>query len=348
MGIKQLSAVLKENCKKGIKEKPVASYTFKKIAIDISNFIYQFLIAVRSSGNPLGYGDIPTSHLIGMFYRTLRIVESGIIPIFIFDGKPPELKIYELKKRKEKREKADEELKIAEELENKIEIEKQTKRKIKVTDEHVKDCKKLLDLLKIPYLTAPSEAEAFCAYLCKQKIVHAVATEDMDTLPFGGLKLLRNFSAGVTKNQKIIEYNLEELLKDLDMNLDEFIDLCILLGCDYTESCKGIGPKKSLIFIKKYKNIENIFKNEKIEKNELFNFEKAREIFKELSSIEVDIDEREMNIKWDEIDMKEIKKYLVEEKGFEEKRVENGVNMMMKCRNKAKQSSLDAFIKKKQ
>lgn len=347
MGIKQLSVILKEHCKKGVKEKQVGSFAFKKVAIDISNFIYQFLIAVRSGGSALGYGDTTTSHLVGMFYRTIRIVESGVTPIFVFDGKPPELKLYELKKRSDRRDKAEEQLKLAMEAEDKAEIEKQTKRKIKVSEEHVNDCKRLLKLMGIPYLTAPSEAEAFCAYLCKVKCVDAVATEDMDALPFGAPVLLRGFSSAAVKKTHVTEYNLQTCLGELDMNLPEFIDLCILLGCDYTESGKGIGPKKGVSLIKKYRCIEKIFEHEKMEVSPNFEYQKAREIFNELSNIPVETNVSEFTIKWDDINLEEVKKFLVTEKAFDENRVINGIKLLKSCRNKSKQTSLDKFLRKK-
>ncbi|KAK6089894.1 hypothetical protein P3W45_001097 [Vairimorpha bombi] len=347
MGIKQLSQLLKENCKKGIKEKPIQFYSFKKIGIDTSMFIYQFLIAVRADGNTLGVGDNTTSHIVGMLYRTIRLVESGIIPIFIFDGKPPEMKMYELKKRTGRREKADEDLKKAEELEDKALIEKHEKRKVKVNEEHVNDCKKLLTLLGIPYLTAPSEAEAFCAYLCKKKFIHGVATEDMDALTFGSPILLRNFTASATKKLPIIEYNLELCLKELDIDMPSFIDLCILLGCDYTESLKGIGMKRGLSLIKKHGSIENILKNEKIELSETFEYEKARDMFSSLSNIEVEIDQKDFSIKWDQVNLEEIKAFLVTEKKFDEIRVVKGVEKFLSFRNRSKQSNLDSFFAKK-
>lgn len=78
--------------------------------------LYQFLIAVRSEGSQLTNADgETTSHLMGTFYRTIRLVENGIKPVYVFDGKPPELKSGELNKRAEKREEAQKALTQAEE-----------------------------------------------------------------------------------------------------------------------------------------------------------------------------------------------------------------------------------------
>ncbi|EQB62347.1 flap endonuclease-1 [Vairimorpha apis BRL 01] len=344
MGIKNLSQLLKVHCKKSIKERPISYYSNKKIAIDASMFIYQFLIAVRADGSALMGEDSITSHLVGLFYRNIRLVDNGIIPVYVFDGKPPEIKMFELKKRTEKREKADEEYKKAELAEDKVLMEKHEKRRIKVNMDHVNECKKLLDLMGMPYVTAPSEAEAFCAYLCKKKYVHGVATEDMDALTFGSPILLRNFTAAQNKKLPIVEYNLESILKELEINMNEFIDLCIILGCDYCDSLKNIGIKRGINLIKKYKTLEKILEYENVDKN-FVDFKAAREMFKSLS--EIDMEVKEFKIRWDEIIIDDIKKFLVDDKKFDESRIVKGIEKFLNCRNKTKQTSLDGFFRKK-
>ncbi|KAK3409316.1 hypothetical protein EUGRSUZ_J01445 [Eucalyptus grandis] len=108
-----------------------------------------------------------TSHLQGMFYRTIRLLEAGIKPAYVFDGKPPDLKKQELAKRFLKRAAASEELAVAIASQNKEDMEKLSKRTMKVTQHHNEDCKKLLKLMDLPVVEAPSEAEAQCAALCK-------------------------------------------------------------------------------------------------------------------------------------------------------------------------------------
>ncbi|KAF9764148.1 Flap endonuclease 1 [Nosema granulosis] len=345
MGIKQLSKVIKDNSKKGIKERSLGFYADKKVCIDASMFIYQFLIAVRSDGASLGTEDNTTSHIVGMFYRTIRLVEAGVTPVYVFDGAPPESKMFELKKRTERREKAEEGFKKAEEGGDKQEMEKFEKRKIKVGKEHVEDCKTLLKLMGIPFITAPSEAEAFCAYLCMKNYADGVATEDMDALTFGAPLVLRNFTASQAKKVPVLEYDLGTILKEMGLSMDEFIDLCILLGCDYSETLKGIGIKRSVGLIKKYRSIEKILEKEDIKEEEIkkFNFEDARAIFKELPFLEAEVSE--FKIQWEEIKVEEIKKFLVEEKKFGEQRVTKGVEKLLAARKRPKQGRLDQFFK---
>merc|ERR1712012_1273705 len=152
-------------------------------------------IAVRSEGAQLTNADgETTSHLMGTFYRTIRMVENGIKPVYVFDGKPPTMKSGELEKRKKKREDAEAALAKAKEEGNMEEVDKQNRRLVKVGTNHVNDCKKLLELMGVPYVSAPCEAEAQCAELVKSGKVYAVGTEDMDALTFGSKVLLRHLT----------------------------------------------------------------------------------------------------------------------------------------------------------
>jgi len=94
MGIKGLTALLQEHAPNAIKEHEIKTLFGRKVAIDASMSIYQFLIAVRQKDGEMLTNDAgeTTSHLMGFFYRTIRIVENGIKPAYVFDGKPPEMK----------------------------------------------------------------------------------------------------------------------------------------------------------------------------------------------------------------------------------------------------------------
>lgn len=341
MGIKQLSKLIKEKCPKGVIPRKFNYYSSSKVAIDASLCIYQFLIAVRSDGSNLGFNDETTSHIIGLFYRTIKMVEAGLIPVFVFDGKAPAMKIAELQKRLEKREKATKMAEIAEMNNDKEEVAKQEKRKVKVEETHVNDCKKLLKLMGIPFVTAISESEAYCSYLCKNKYVDGVATEDMDALCFGTPILLRNMNASQSKKLDIDEYNLSIILKEMDIDMKQFTDLCILLGCDYCDTIKGIGYKRAYDFIKKHGSIEEILKNEKTEVPENFDYESAREIFHSLGNMG---EPGTFKIDYDSVDVEGLVEYLCTEKGFDEKRVKNGVEKIMKTKTRGVQKKISDFF----
>ena len=154
MGIKGLTKLISEQAPDAMKESALESFVGRKVAFDASMHIYQFLAVVGRSGDQVltnEAGEV-TAHLQGLFHRTIRIVEAGIKPIFVFDGKPPELKSAEIAERREKREEADKALAAAKEAGDAAEVEKLSKRTIKVTKDQNEDCKKLLRLMGIPVL----------------------------------------------------------------------------------------------------------------------------------------------------------------------------------------------------
>merc|ERR1719434_45552 len=114
---------------------------------------------------------------------------------------------------------------------------------VKVTREQNEETKRLLTLMGIPVVDAPSEAEATCAALCRDGKVHAAATEDADCLTFGTKTLVRNLMAAESQKKTILEVSLERALEQLNVTMDQFIDFCILSGCDYCDTIKGVGPQ---------------------------------------------------------------------------------------------------------
>lgn len=182
--------------------------------------IYSFLIAVRSDGQQLmNESGETTSHLMGMFYRTLRIVDNGIKPLYVFDGAPPKMKSGELAKRFQRKTEATEAHDEAKETGTAEEVEKFSRRTVKVTREHNDECKKLLTLMGVPYIVAPTEAEAQCAVLARAGKVYAAASEDMDTLCFNSPILLRHLTFSEQRKEPILEISLEKVLAGLGIDM---------------------------------------------------------------------------------------------------------------------------------
>ncbi|KAF5315053.1 hypothetical protein D9619_007339 [Psilocybe cf. subviscida] len=260
MGIKGLTALLAEHAPKAIKESEIKTLFGRKVAIDASMSIYQFLIAVRQRDGEMLQNDAgeTTSHLMGFFYRTIRIVENGIKPAYVFDGKPPEMKKGVLSKRLERREEAKAEGEAAKETGTAEDVDRFSRRTVKVTREHNEECRRLLKLMGIPVVIAPSEAEAQCAELARGGKVFAAGSEDMDTLTFSAPILYRHLTFSEAKKQPISEINLKEALEGLGMNMSQFIELCILLGCDYLEPIKGVGPKSALKLLKEHGSLGKV------------------------------------------------------------------------------------------
>lgn len=159
-----------------------------------------------------------TSHLMGMFYRTLRMVDNGIKPLYVFDGAPPKLKSGELAKRTARKAEATEAHEEAKETGTAEDVEKFSRRTVRVTREHNAECKKLLKLMGIPYIDAPTEAEAQCAVLARAGKVYAAASEDMDTLCFEAPILLRHLTFSEQRKEPIQEIHLNRALEGLGMD----------------------------------------------------------------------------------------------------------------------------------
>lgn len=344
MGIQGLSKLIADYAPSAVREGEISSYFGRKVAIDASMSIYQFLIAVRQEGSTLVNADgETTSHLMGTFYRTIRLIENGLKPVYVFDGKPPEMKSGELSKRQERREEAQKQLEKAEDAGDMANVDKFSRRLVKVTKQHNEDCKQLLRLMGVPCIDAPCEAEAQCAALVAAGKVFATATEDMDGLTFGSSILLRHLTFSEARKMPIKEFNLEKVLLGLNMDQDKFIDLCILLGCDYCSTIKGVGPKRAVELMKAHGSIEEIVKH--IDKKkygipEDWMYKEARQLFKAPEVAEPDT----LQIKWDVPDEDQLVQFLCEKNAFNEDRVRNGVKKLTKARTGSTQGRLDNFF----
>ncbi|KAJ4387804.1 Elongation of fatty acids protein 2 [Gnomoniopsis smithogilvyi] len=350
MGIKQLFSIIKEEAPDAIKEGEIKNQFGRKVAIDASMSIYSFLIAVRSDGQQLmNESGETTSHLMGMFYRTLRIVDNGIKPLYVFDGAPPKLKSGELAKRYQRKQEATEGLEEAKETGTAEDVEKFSRRTVRVTREHNAECQKLLKLMGIPYLIAPTEAEAQCAVLARAGKVYAAASEDMDTLCFDAPILLRHLTFSEQRKEPIQEVHLGKVLEGLNMDRKQFVDLCILLGCDYLDPIPKIGPNTALKLIREHGSLEKVvefIENDKKSKYTLpedWPYKDARDLF-----FEPDVrsaDDPLCNFKWDKPDVDGLVQFLVNEKGFSEDRVRGAAAKLEKNLKSNQQARLEGFFK---
>lgn len=347
MGITGLSKLIFDKAPSSVKENDIKNYFGRKVAIDASMAIYQFLIAIRQDGNQLtnDEGEV-TSHIAGLFYRTIRMLENGIKPVYVFDGRPPQMKSGELAKRQERRAEAEKKLAEATEAGEQEEVDKFQRRLVKVTKQHMDDCKKLLRLMGVPVIEAPTEAEAQCATLVKAGKVYATATEDMDALTFASNRLLRHMTYSEARKMPIQEFILERVLQEMDMTQEQFIDLCILLGCDYCESIRGIGPKRAYELVKQHKSIEEILQKidtKKYTVPEEWMFKEARSLFVNPDVSPCD----DIELKWREPEEENLIEFMCKEKGFNEDRIRNGIKKLIKSKKQSTQGRLDDFFKVK-
>ncbi|KAJ5469514.1 Flap endonuclease 1 [Penicillium diatomitis] len=350
MGIKNLYQIISENAPDAIKTGEIKNHFGRKVAIDASMSIYSFLIAVRSEGQQLmSESGETTSHLMGMFYRTLRMVDNGIKPLYVFDGAPPKLKSGELAKRGARKAEAAEAHEEAKETGTAEDVEKFSRRTVRVTREHNAECKKLLKLMGIPYIDAPTEAEAQCAVLARAGKVYAAASEDMDTLCFEAPILLRHLTFSEQRKEPIQEIHLNKAMEGLNMDRNQFIDLCILLGCDYLEPIPKVGPSTALALIREHGTLEKVveYMNNDPKKKyvipEDWPFQDARELFAHPDVR--DANHPDCDFKWEAPDVEALVQFLVADKGFNEDRVRNGAARLTKNLKSAQQSRLEGFFK---
>jgi len=266
--------------------------------------------------------------------------------VYVFDGKPPSMKGGELAKRTEKRADATKSLEAAKEGGDAAEVEKFTRRLVRVTPQHNKDCQDLLKLMGIPFIIAPCEAEAQCAELVKGKVVYATVTEDMDALTFGTTVLLRDMTQSAAKKLPVREFHLKTFLEEAGLTMPEFIDLSILLGCDYCDKIRGVGPKSAVTLIKQHHTIENILAN--ADAKFLANvppdwpYKQARELFVNPEVTPAS----ECSFKWGLPDAAALMDFMHTKNGFAEKSVQGGIDKLTASRSGAVQGRLDSFFTK--
>ncbi len=302
----------------------------KKIALDAFNAMYQFLAKIRQpDGTPLmtSKGEITSVHS-GIFYRTANLLKEGIIPIYVFDGEKPEFKAKTIEERVKTREEAEEKWKAALERGELEEARKYAQAALNVTDEMVEDAKKILELMGIPVVQAPSEGEAQAAYMAAKGSVWAAGSQDYDSLLFGAPKLIRNIT--ITGKRKIPRKNiyvdvypelieLEKVLRENGIAREQLILIGILVGSDYNPGgIRGIGAKKALELVKRYRKPEILFS--KVE----WEFDVDPMDIYEFFLNPPTTDEYDVELK--KPDSENLIKFMVEEHEFSEDRVKKVIN----------------------
>ncbi len=322
----------------------------KTIAIDAYNTLYQFLTTIRQpDGTPLKdrEGNI-TSHLSGLFYRNINLLLDGIKPVYVFDGKPPELKAKEIEKRKEAKKIAESAYIKATEKRDIEGMRKYSARNVHITRDVVEESKALLTAMGIPYIEAPSEGEAEAAVLAKAGKVWASASQDYDSILYGTPYLIRNLtlsrrrktSTGLYVDVKPELIVLQDVLNHLNISLDQLICLAILVGTDYNPGgVKGLGQKRALEIVEKYEYPAEIFKS--IEKSDRYNIVfDWQEIFKLFHEYEVD---PHTDIEFKDVDEDKLRK-LLQKHAFSEARIDSGLEKLQKYKESKKQKDLGEFF----
>merc|ERR1719215_721033 len=218
---------------------------------------------------------------------------------------------------------------------------KNMKMTTKVTREQNEQSKTLLRLMGIPVVEAPSEAEATCAALCRDGKVHAAATEDADCLTFGTRLLIRNLMAAESQKKQILEVTLERALEQLNVTMDQFIDFCILSGCDYCDTLKGVGPATAIRLLMQHGTLEKVIEElgpDKVPAN--FRYQTARDFFIECEAV----DTSKVEFEFKDPDIEGLTTFLVDQCSFSKERVERYIERLQKSKSRTKQRPLTSFF----
>ena len=242
----------------------------RPLAVDAHGELYQFLALIRlRDGTPLkdSNGRI-TSHLSGLFYRTTRLIaDYGVSLIFVFDGAPPALKAAELERRRQIRARYEEEREEALRAGDIAKAYSKATMTSRLTREMVAEAKELIRLMGMPTVQAPSEAEAQAAHMARTSRAWAAASKDYDALLFGAPRTVRfltisgkEFLPSRGESRPIVPelLDLDRLLEGWQISREQLVDLAIVVGTDFSEGVKGIGPKKALRLVQEHGRIENM------------------------------------------------------------------------------------------
>ncbi|MGM5487574.1 MAG: flap endonuclease-1 [Nanobdellota archaeon] len=316
------------------------------LVVDGPLFLYQFLTTIRQrDGSVLrdSKGNV-TSHLTGLFTRTTNLMQKGLKLVYVFDGEVPDLKKKELERRSKIKSEAQD---LYDESVTKGDVEgmrKYASRSARLTKEMINEAQLLLSAMGIPVVVAPYEAEAQAAHMVKKGDCYAVATQDNDVLLFGADRIVKNLSivgrrkkgnTSVRVKPELIE--LSSVLNALSLDQDQLIVLGMLVGTDYNVGgVRGVGPKTALKLLKKYgKDFDELFSEVE------WGFDQPwQEVFYQIRRMPVSDD---YSLEWNEVNVTEVKKILVDTHNFAEDRIESTLDTLKEQMKESQQRSLLDF-----
>ncbi len=318
----------------------------KILAVDGFNTLYQFLAIIRQpDGTPLmdGQGRV-TSHLSGLIYRVSNFVAAGIRPAFVFDGEPPRLKERTIEGRIEIKVRAERAWKEAVEIGDLATARTKAMQTSRLTREMVDQAKRLLGLLGIPCVQAPGEGEAQASAMASEGTAYAAASQDYDSLLFGSPRLVKNLA--ITGRRKLprkevyVDVQPEEIglgatLTSLGITREQLVDMALLIGTDFNDGVRGIGPKKALNLIKKHGSLEPALAELQVD---IESKDEVRQIFLQPRVVpDVRLDFRDP-------DADGVRGMLCDEFAFSRDRVDPALAKFADARGQQKQRSLDTWF----
>lgn len=302
------------------------------LAVDGHNSLYQFLASIRGRDGALLTDDQgrTTSHLNGLLNRVSSLMLQGLKLVFVFDGKPHDLKGATLQARRDRKAAAQQEYEAALAAGDMELARRKAAQAIYLTPQMVDEAKALLSGLGVPWIQAPGEGEATASALALRGEVWAVASQDFDALLFGATRLIRNLTLSgrrkVPRQDRYVVVNTEiinsaKALEKLGLDRPQLIDMALLMGTDFNSGRHGIGPKKALKLVKELSNLPNILQQKGWD---LEDWQEARAIFCEPQVAAAG----SYDLQWRPPDRYKVLELLCTERGFSRTRVETLLNKL--------------------
>jgi len=324
------------------------------VGLDTYVLIYQMLARVRMAeqgGQEFSYQGNITSHLIGIFYRCIHLLEHDIKVTAVFDGPPPVFKERLLKERAERKKIAEEKRKEALEKEDFEAANKYAQQTISIDEQILNDTEKLFELLGIPVVHAKHDAEAQIASMTRKGILDSAVSQDYDTFAFGANHIIRNLTVAqrrTVRGQSITvmpeQYHLYKILNGLEISREQLILAGMLIGTDFNSGVKGVGPKTALKLVKKYTTLDELsahIRSTFVKENYTWEhfFETEPEII--LEYFQHPPYQEVGELRFNNLDKKGLYEFLVKDRGFSKENVTNRIKQVVKIQQ---QSSLSSYF----
>jgi flap endonuclease-1 len=292
----------------------------RTLAVDAYNAIYQFLATLRQAdGSPFSDANgAVTSHLMGVLYRTSALLGEGVLPVWVFDGRPPDLKAGTLRARFQAKERAQAAWTEALAAGDLVTAKRKAAATSRLTRAMADEARELLSALGVPSIQAPSEGEAQAAIMAARGQVWGAASEDYDVLLFGAPRLVRGLAARNRKGSAPPAQVIDRaaLLAQLGVSDEELILIGLLVGTDFNEGAPGIGPKRALKLAQEHLGVAATLRKAGLDAEELA---PVAELFHHPEVVDVPTPS------FGPVDESAVLRLLVERHGFSESRVRAAV-----------------------
>jgi len=347
MGIDGFHPLVRTKARTAIEERDFAYFKDMRIAIDTSLVVYKIAISGRDNGmDMVNKNGQLTSHLNGIFYRIMQMVENGITPIFVFDGKAPDLKNAEAERRKGLKEKALEKMNAIDDKTS-DEYIKYFQQTFSPTKEDYAELKIMLDLMGIPYIQAPGEADVVLAWLGSryatngETLIDGVCSDDSDMLVHGARYLFKDMFSAMKRNpKKASVISLEKILEIMNVDMNQFIDMCVLMGCDFSDRIKDIGSVRSCNLVRTHGSIKKSInelkkKNITVDDDHYQCMKRARNYFRDsVSELDETFKIKKNNIQMRKIQFDALMDYMCNKHNFKGDRIEKAIIKLSICYKK--------------